>query len=376
MRNFYPRSPCGERRAVSITGYLWSYFYPRSPCGERPEADIQDRIAEKFLSTLSLRRATRAFSCKGGDKTYFYPRSPCGERPVIGYMASFEYLFLSTLSLRRATERQQKLYSQLIISIHALLAESDNKVVILNEIWCTFLSTLSLRRATLRWIFAGRNIKNFYPRSPCGERRSGRSNSSGIQIFLSTLSLRRATTARIIDPTYGKISIHALLAESDCSEGTMATSAGTFLSTLSLRRATEYWVGGYGTANNFYPRSPCGERLLPLFWHLLFQKISIHALLAESDPLLWRATRKPRLFLSTLSLRRATIGSYSLFAATGAISIHALLAESDKLEKYGVKMQGLFLSTLSLRRATAKVHKTVGHFCAYETNFMGIASSC
>lgn len=35
-----------------------------------------------------------------------------------------------------------------------------------------------------------------------------------------------------------------------------------------------------------------------------------------------------------------------------------------------------FLSTLSLRRATAKVHKTVGHFCAYETTFMGIASSC
>lgn len=38
--------------------------------------------------------------------------------------------------------------------------------------------------------------------------------------------------------------------------------------------------------------------------------------------------------------------------------------------------QYLFLSTLSLRRATAKVHKTVGHFCAYETTFMGIASSC
>jgi len=29
-----------------------------------------------------------------------------------------------------------------------------------------------------------------------------------------------------------------------------------------------------------------------------------------------------------------------------------------------------------LRRATAKVHKTVGHFCAYGTNFMGISSSC
>lgn len=51
-------------------------------------------------------------------------------------------------------------------------------------------------------------------------------------------------------------------------------------------------------------------------------------------------------FLSTLSLRRATACS--------------------KYAKYG----WVFLSTLSLRRATAKVHKTAGHFCAYETNFM------
>lgn len=41
-----------------------------------------------------------------------------------------------------------------------------------------------------------------------------------------------------------------------------------------------------------------------------------------------------------------------------------------------VPILGIFLSTLSLRRATAKVHKTVGHFCAYETHFMEIASSC
>ena len=79
----------------------------------------------------------------------------------------------------------------------------------------------------------------------------------------------------------------------------------------------------------FYPRSPCGERLVKGFLFFRHKK-----------------------FLSTLSLRRATT------ASTGAtksdqISIHALLAESD-----------------------AKVHKTVGHFCAYETNFMEIASSC
>lgn len=46
------------------------------------------------------------------------------------------------------------------------------------------------------------------------------------------------------------------------------------------------------------------------------------------------------------------------------------------MEAFKLANTMLFLSTLSLRRATAKVHKTVGHFCAYETNFMGIASSC
>ena len=34
---------------------------------------------------------------------------------------------------------------------------------------------------------------------------------------------------------------------------------------------------------NFYPRSPCGERLLSIFTLPPFVRISIHALLAESD---------------------------------------------------------------------------------------------
>ena len=80
--------------------------------------------------------------------------------------------------------------------------------------------------------------------------------------------------------------------------------------------------------------------------------ISIHALLAESD-FCWVECCSASAFLSTLSLRRATRG--------WTLNINGPME---------------FLSTLSLRRATAKVHKTVGHFCAYETNFMGIASSC
>ena len=34
------------------------YFYPRSPCGERQSRAVSRQTARKFLSTLSLRRAT------------------------------------------------------------------------------------------------------------------------------------------------------------------------------------------------------------------------------------------------------------------------------------------------------------------------------
>ena len=64
-----------------------------------------------------------------------------------------------------------------------------------------------------------------------------------------------------------------------------------------LRRAAQIY---------FYPRSPCGERLKNTLRQIVDRGISIHALLAESDGIglvfLWWGVR----FLSTLSLRRAT----------------------------------------------------------------------
>ena len=57
------------------------------------------------------------------------------------------------------------------------------------------------------------------------------------------------------------------------------------------------------------------------------------------------------LFLSTLSLRRAT-GSVRGISSRTAISIHALLAESDSQIKNMALKLSVFLSTLSLRRAT------------------------
>ena len=145
--------------------------------------------------------------------------------------------------------------------------------------------------------------------------------------FLSTLSLRRATLNLPSKPIDKNISIHALLAESDNRYGRPIDVQLVFLSTLSLRRATAVQHPKINKLNDFYPRSPCGERLnglrhkcASLYFYprspcgerhtgqkRLRQKlaISIHALLAESDP-----------------------GRAPLSRVAG-ISIHALLAESD-----------------------------------------------
>ena len=57
------------------------------------------------------------------------------------------------------------------------------------------------------------------------------------------------------------------------------------------------------------------------------------------------------IFLSTLSLRRATVGTWEVEWDAG-ISIHALLAESDTIFAVRPYDAPIFLSTLSLRRAT------------------------
>ena len=194
---------------------------------------------------------------------------------------------------------------------------------------------------------------NFYPRSPCGERLRQRLIEFGKLRFLSTLSLRRATARRASRQQPAGISIHALLAESDAQWMYRNTKFLIFLSTLSLRRATLRVLPFFAVGRYFYPRSPCGER-------------------PNKRPIFFGQAEK---FLSTLSLRRATV-HYDNYNLHCVISIHALLAESDVILRKTNTPSKKFLSTLSLRRATAKVHKTVGYFCAYETNFMEIASSC
>ena len=125
----------------------------------------------------------------------FYPRSPCGERPVRVYASRHGHLI--SIHALLAESDLYDTYAKVLrvnISIHALLAESD-------------------------WPDAKRTsiLYYFYPRSPCGERLMGASQGA----------------------LAGHISIHALLAESDLVNGDAPSSCFV----------------------NFYPRSPCGERL-------------------------------------------------------------------------------------------------------------------
>ena len=147
----------------------------------------------------------------------------------------------------------------------------------------------------------------FYPRSPCGERRQvAQTCRVKISISIHALLAESDEGANRLANAPPQLSIHALLAESD-PLGTVSHNAGIlFLSTLSLRRATGCQRPCERPTTNFYPRSPCGERP-PKYRRILPRRsISIHALLAESDRPSITGYLFHAVFLSTLSLRRAT----------------------------------------------------------------------
>ena len=125
-----------------------------------------------------------------------------------------------------------------------------------------------------------------------------------------------------------------------------------FLSTLSLRRATALRPCKYtGYFRYFYPRSPCGERRLPFIINSSTQNISIHALLAESDLSTSPTLCVCVLFLSTLSLRRATINRSAKVSTTVHFYPRSPCGERPYWRD-SANTAKQFLSTLSLRRAT------------------------
>ena len=282
-RDFYPRSPCGERqlvqRHISEVGGISIHALLAESDRESEPALSQ---SSAFLSTLSLRRATTQ------------------------HFSALHDILISIHALLAESDavRKRQIIPIIQISIHALLAESDQQVANTGATKSEFLSTLSLRRATPQYqIFfdtsgisihallaesdgsqppCGHPTTDFYPRSPCGERLP-------TDFFLCFLVY--------------------FYPRSPCGE----------------RQYVYVW---YTILVNFYPRSPCGERHDATLHCLRVMRISIHALLAESDFGLARLVARAGIFLSTLSLRRAT--PFFVRHILGVcISIHALLAESD-----------------------------------------------
>ena len=100
-------------------------FYPRSPCGERP-VGVLSRYLDNIISIHALLAESDMIHPRSCNvKLNFYPRSPCGERLCAFWTVPSRLLFLSTLSLRRATVLGLLGWLRVLISIHALLAESD-----------------------------------------------------------------------------------------------------------------------------------------------------------------------------------------------------------------------------------------------------------
>ena len=244
-------------------------------------------------------------------------------------------LFLSTLSLRRATPPR----------------------VIREPTTSGFLSTLSLRRATFEYMQVGTGILFL---STLSLRRATWNNRPAIVHtwkFLSTLSLRRATIliALSIPPT-------KFLSTLSLRRATRLTyqlnAKRAFLSTLSLRRATAFRQFQPALHGNFYPRSPCGERPSKLAKTSWTEKISIHALLAESDDGRNANLRSHRNFYP-----RSPCGERHDGLIASANFCHFYPRSPCGERPYATTTTictARFLSTLSLRRATVAPVLAVG----------------
>ena len=147
------------------------------------------------------------------------------------------------------------------------------------------------------------------------------------------------------------ISIHALLAESDSFPRFLVGRINNFYPRSPCGERPPYQRYVRFCCADFYPRSPCGERLSALHHILKLFTISIHALLAESDSCT-SIGRPKRLYFYPRSPCGERPSDKWQFKRYINISIHALLAESDTILKVYGYGENKFLSTLSLRRAT------------------------
>ena len=197
-------------KAISLSRFLSTLSLRRATQSRK----ISPRSLMLFLSTLSLRRATTFPVLLPLVRPYFYPRSPCGERLFNTLQIIVDGYFYPR------SPCGERLTAPIMLIARANFYPR---------------SPCGERRVCIRCHkFAH---LDFYPRSPCGERPCHhysllRCHHISIHALLAESDVALYTSARM-----SGISIHALLAESDHSGGPLQA--------------------GY---TDFYPRSPCGER--------------------------------------------------------------------------------------------------------------------
>ena len=242
-----------------------SYFYPRSPRGERLQRFSIFFVVFSAISIHAPREGSDKVSVIGGTKLY---------------------VFLSTLPARGATNYVIIGSPANIISIHAPREGSDTDAQYQQLEAMAFLSTLPARGATIPKSDILKSVKNFYPRSPRGERPSRVWCWPVCISFLSTLPARGATQPSRPDRQRKQISTHAPREGSDGSDTAVAA-----VRLISIHAPRE----GSDTTNScimqlwqhFYPRSPRGERLLLCVNARYYKSISIHAPREGSDCPSW-----------------------------------------------------------------------------------------
>ena len=168
--NFYPRSPCGERRYIRAACQALRDFYPRSPCGER-RCGLRLHDGRCAISIHALLAESDL---------------------LVGLGFGSMDISIHALLAESDLPSSHSFTARAGISIHALLAESDGPLTAACTAWCNFYprSPCGERLSTA---IVTQHPRDFYPRSPCGERRVN------IALFCVLIA----------------ISIHALLAESD-----------------------------------------------------------------------------------------------------------------------------------------------------------------
>ena len=189
-----------------------------------------------------------------------------------------------------------------------------------------FQSTHSLRSATDCCVAAQRHSE-FQSTHSLRSATRFREGIGVILEFQSTHSLRSATGWLVKFSAQFEVSIHALLAECDVTAALQRNGIPSFnpRTPCGVRPCD---VGLVKQDDGFNPRTPCGVRQVQLPGPGTLYKVSIHALLAECDPVAPRP------------------GFFRL------VSIHALLAECDWALKVIPQRLKMFQSTHSLRSAT------------------------